>query len=75
MRKQELTWDIEVIEAYGRRGSATDAAKLFRETAESLAARGQALQARIAAREMALARPGRPTKRDRRRLEDFLNEP
>ena len=76
VRKQDLTWQVEVLEVAERRGSAADAARLFRETDASIAAREQAVQARKAAREQALASPGgRPTKRDRRKLEDFLNEP
>jgi len=73
VRKRELTWDIEVLDASERRGSATDAALLYRETAESVAAREKMLDERRNAR--AAAAPSRPTKRDRRKLEDFLNEP
>ena len=73
IRKRDLAWDVEVLEASEHRGSAAQAALLYRETAESAAARARILAERKASR--ASAAPGRPTKRDRRRLEDFLNEP
>ena len=50
VRKRELTWDIEVLDASERRGSATDAALLYRETAESVAAREKMLDERRNAR-------------------------
>jgi ribosome-associated heat shock protein Hsp15 len=73
IRKRELQWDVEVLGVSQRRGSAPEAALLYRETAESAAAREQLLAERAKAR--AASTPGRPTKRDRRKLEDFLNEP
>ena len=74
VRKQDLVWDFEVLQTALRRGSAADAALLYRETSESIAARIQATARRRAARALPTP-PGRPTKRDRRRLEEFLNEP
>jgi ribosome-associated heat shock protein Hsp15 len=74
IRKGALTWQIDVVACSARRGGAPEAAKLYTETPESLAAREQrTVEQRAASRLVRF--PGRPTKRDRRRLEDFLNEP
>ena len=73
VRKREIVFEVEVTGLAERRGSATQAATLYRETQSSIDAREAALRARQGSR----AQPAtcRPTKRDRRRLEDFLNEP
>ena len=75
VRKGGLVWDIEVIALSDRRGSAAIAAQLYRETAESIAARIAELEQRKAAEQSQPRFSGRPTKRQRRKLEDFLNEP
>jgi ribosome-associated heat shock protein Hsp15 len=76
VRKQSLTWTVDVLEIVDRRGSATQAAALYRETEDSIALRDKMRDEQKVARAQATATtPGRPTKRDRRRLEDFLNEP
>lgn len=75
VRKSGLVWEVAVAGLSDRRGGATDAAKLYRETDESVKARDAMLQERRMAQEAAPQFPGRPTKRQRRKLEDFLNEP
>ena len=75
VRKAGLTCEVEVTAISERRGSATEAAKLYRESEASRTAREAELARR---KDAAAAYPmaeGRPTKRDRRKLEDFLNEP
>ena len=75
VRKSGLIVVVEIVALSDRRGGAADAAKLYRETAASMQAREELLQQRRAARDAAPQFPGRPTKRQRRKLEDFLNEP
>lgn len=73
IRKRELTIDVEVLEVSERRGAAPQAALLYRETAASVAARERTQAERQATHTRET--PRRPTKRDRRKLEDFLSEP
>ena len=73
VRKGDLAWDVDVLATSERRGPAPEAATLYRETPESAATRERVMNERRAAH--ASITPGRPTKRARRTLEDFLNEP
>lgn len=68
--RQEQVWRCVVVVALSAvRGPAPLAQGLYAETAESLAARAQAAQARRLAAEPALSIPqGRPTKREGREL-------
>jgi ribosome-associated heat shock protein Hsp15 len=74
VRKQGLVWSVAVIAVAERRGSAEVAAALYRELPESAAARSEEVLRRRAAAAVEPRFAGRPTKRQRRKLEDFLNE-
>ena len=75
IRRAPFEWQVIVTALEERRGSAADAARLYAETEVSRLARDE-LVARLKAEASNAPRfPGRPTKRDRRRLEDFLDEP
>lgn len=59
---------VDVLETSERRGPPAEAARLYDETPESLAAREDAAATRRLAPPPAPAAGGRPTKRDRRRM-------
>jgi ribosome-associated heat shock protein Hsp15 len=75
IRRGGLTWVAAVVALSDRRGGAPEAALLYRETPESAQAREAVVLEQRAARASAPQAPGWPTKRQRRKLEDFLNEP
>lgn len=69
VRVGELVWDVDVLVLSERRGPASEAAKLYREGADSRAKRELMLAMRKAS--PTPETEGRPTKRDRRHLEQF----
>ncbi len=73
VRKSALAWTVTVTGVADRRGSASAAALLYRETEASAAQRARLIAERAAG--AAARTPGRPTKKDRRKLQDFLDEP
>jgi len=75
VRKSGIVCEVTVTALSDRRGNATEAAKLYCETEASMAAREEAQLLRRANDAAQPRFPGRPTKRERRKLEDFLNEP
>ena len=75
VRKAGFAWDVEVLGVAERRGSAPEAANLYAESEPSRRTREEEVARRRAAAASDPRFDGRPTKRDRRKLEDFLNEP
>lgn len=65
-------YTVEVTALSDRRGSATDAAKLYLETADSRAKREQQAALRRANPMPVFTFKGRPTKRDRRQIQKFF---
>ena len=75
VRRHGLAWVVAVAAVSDRRGGAPEAAKLYAETAASATEREEEPLRRRAAATSDPRTDGRPTKRDRRKLEDFLAEP
>src|SRR5687767_4852252 len=72
LRKQDLQWQVIVRGLSERRGPAVEAQKLYEETAQSRAERERRMDLRRLSPEPAASiQGGRPTKRDRRRLEEL----
>ena len=74
IRKHGVVWSVAVTAVADRRGSAAAAALLYRESAESAAMRSEEALRRKAAAAVETGYTGRPTKRQRRQLADFLDE-
>ncbi len=74
VRKDGLVWAVTVTAVADRRGSAAAAALLYLETAASVAQRSEEALRRKAAAAVETRFAGRPTKRQRRQLADFLDE-
>jgi len=75
VRVGELEWRVEVKTLSEKRGPADEARKLYQETDASRAERERRMDLRRWGAEPAAAIKGRPTKRDRRRLEDLTSPP
>jgi len=72
LRRDGAALEFDVLLASHQRGPAPMARTLYRETADSVAARERAAQARrLAPEPAATLTEGRPTKRDRRQLADW----
>ena len=71
VRIGEVTWTVVVREAGDRRGPAVQAARLYEETSESRERRERHAAERQFAAVPGQDSRGRPTKRDRRRIESL----
>jgi len=75
IRVGDFEWHITVKELSDKRGPAEVARKLYEETEASRAERERRQDLRRWGAEPASTLKGRPTKRDRRRIEDFTSPP
>jgi ribosome-associated heat shock protein Hsp15 len=73
IRVGDFEWQIVVSALSDKRGPAEQARKLYQETDASRAERERRMDLRRWGAEPAKALKGRPTKRDRRRIEDFTS--
>ena len=71
LRKDETQWQVTVRGLSEQRGPAAAAQKLYEETGESRAERARRADLRRWGAEPSATLKGRPTKRDRRRLDDL----
>jgi len=71
LRKGDFQWEVVVVALSERRGPAGEAQRLYEETAASRAERERRMDLRRWGAEPARALKGRPTKRDRRLLENL----
>ena len=74
LTKDSLVWKVEVAKVADKRGPASEAAGLYRESPESAAVREEEIAKRKAAAASAPRTSGRPTKRDRRKLHSFFEK-
>ena len=73
IRVGDFEWQITVKELSDKRGPAEQARKLYEESEASRAERERRKDLRRWGAEPASALKGRPTKRDRRQIEDFTS--
>ena len=71
LRKGDFQWEVVVVALSERRGPAEEAKKLYAETAASRAERERRMDLRRWGAEPARDLKGRPTKRDRRLMEQL----
>ena len=74
VRKEDLEWKVVVRGLSERRGPAVEASKLYEETETGRAERQRRADLRRFGAEPASTIKGRPTKRDRRRLDRLVEE-
>jgi len=74
VRVGDYQWQVIVKALSERRGPAAEARKLYDETPESRAERERRIELRRWSAEPAAAIKGRPTKRDRRRLDELTSD-
>jgi ribosome-associated heat shock protein Hsp15 len=74
LRKENLEWKVNVRALSERRGPAEQARKLYEETEASRPERERRGDLRRYGAEPSSAIKGRPTKRDRRRLDDLTRD-
>ena len=75
MRKGPNEFQLVVLQLSERRGPAKEAAKLYEETPDSVAARQKLAQQRKAAPKFSFRDKGRPTKKERRQLDRLKDYP
>jgi ribosome-associated heat shock protein Hsp15 len=75
IRVGDFEWQIVVSALSDKRGPAEQARKLYQETEASRAERARRMDLRRWGAEPAAALKGRPTKRDRRKFEEFTSPP
>jgi len=73
IRVGDFEWQVVVSALSDKRGPAEQARKLYQETDASRAERERRMDLRRWGAEPAKALRGRPTKRDRRQIEDFTS--
>jgi ribosome-associated heat shock protein Hsp15 len=73
VRIGDFEWQVTVRALSDKRGPAEQARKLYAETEASRAERARRMDLRRWGAEPASTLKGRPTKRDRRRIEDFTS--
>jgi len=74
VRVGDWRWEVKVVALSDRRGPAEEARKLYQETEASRAERERRNDLRRWGTEPAAALKGRPTKKDRRLIDEFTSD-